>query len=230
VVALKTGTTNDSRDAWTIGYTPTVAVGAWMGNNDNSPMSQIASALIVSPMWKEYMDYILTKVNKEDFAQPDEASSDTKPFLKGIYQTADGVSHSELYWVDREDITGPAPTNPTKDPSFYNWERSVYAGSEGAGFPTINDGSIRININGSNSNISRKENLAVSLGGYDDQTTKVEYLINGTRVGDAALPPYSSNISLALVGNINPENEVRAVEYRKDGKTRSTSVYFTVRD
>jgi len=126
VVAIKTGTTNNSRDAWTIGYTPTVVLGAWMGNNDNKPMSQIASALIVSPMWKKYMDYILTKVNKESFIKPDEPSSDLKPFLKGIYRTEDGTAHSELYWIDRNDITGPSPSNPAKDPLFYNFENSIY--------------------------------------------------------------------------------------------------------
>ncbi len=126
VVALKTGTTNNSRDAWTIGYTPTVVLGAWMGNNDNKPMSQIASALIVSPMWKQYMDFILTKVNKESFIKPDEISSDIKPFLNGVYKTEDGVSHSELYWIDKDDITGPRPSNPAKDPLFYNFENSIY--------------------------------------------------------------------------------------------------------
>ena len=126
IVAIKTGTTNNSRDAWTIGYTPTLVVGAWIGNNSNKPMSQIASALIVSPMWKQYMDYLLTKTNKESFIKPDEISSDTKPFLKGIYQTNEGISHSELYWIDKEDITGPSPVNPGKDPLFYNFENSIY--------------------------------------------------------------------------------------------------------
>lgn len=126
IVAVKTGTTNNSRDAWTIGYTPTVVLGAWMGNNNNKPMSQIASALIVSPMWKQYMDYILTKVNKESFVKPEDISSDIKPFLKGVYRTEDGVAHSELYWIDRDDITGPKPLNPAKDPLFYNFENSIY--------------------------------------------------------------------------------------------------------
>ncbi|MEK7090620.1 MAG: PBP1A family penicillin-binding protein, partial [Patescibacteria group bacterium] len=42
-VAVKTGTTNDYRDAWVIGYTPNLAAGVWFGNNDNSPMSNVAS-------------------------------------------------------------------------------------------------------------------------------------------------------------------------------------------
>src|SRR6185503_16420306 len=50
-VAVKTGTTNNYRDAWTIGYTPNIVIGVWAGNNDNSPMSKKVSGFIVGPMW-----------------------------------------------------------------------------------------------------------------------------------------------------------------------------------
>ena len=46
-LAIKTGTTNDSRDAWTLGYTPDVAVGFWAGNDNNTPMNNAISALII---------------------------------------------------------------------------------------------------------------------------------------------------------------------------------------
>ena len=49
-VAAKTGTTNESRDAWTVGYTPTVAVGVWAGNNNNTPMVKEIAGYIVAPM------------------------------------------------------------------------------------------------------------------------------------------------------------------------------------
>ena len=39
-MAAKTGTTNDYKDAWVLGYTPSLAVGAWFGNNDNTPMEK----------------------------------------------------------------------------------------------------------------------------------------------------------------------------------------------
>lgn len=48
--AVKTGTTDDQRDAWTIGYTPQIAVGIWVGNNDNSPMSNGGSSM-AGPIW-----------------------------------------------------------------------------------------------------------------------------------------------------------------------------------
>lgn len=61
-VAVKTGTTNDKRDNWTIGYTNDVTVGVWVGNNDNSPMNQrIASGITgASPIWHNIMQKLLT--------------------------------------------------------------------------------------------------------------------------------------------------------------------------
>ena len=59
-VAVKTGTTNDKRDNWTIGYTSDYLTAVWVGNNDNSPMSQVASGITgASPIWHKIMVKIL---------------------------------------------------------------------------------------------------------------------------------------------------------------------------
>jgi len=59
-VASKTGTTNDYRDAWTIGYTPSIVTGVWVGNNDNTPMSYVASGVTgASPIWNKIVSYAL---------------------------------------------------------------------------------------------------------------------------------------------------------------------------
>ena len=55
-VAVKTGTTNDFRDNWTIGYTKDITVGVWVGNNDNSPMKSVASGVTgAAPIWSRIM-------------------------------------------------------------------------------------------------------------------------------------------------------------------------------
>lgn len=125
-VAVKTGTTNDYRDAWIVGYTPNLAVGAWAGNNDNSPMERKVSGLIVAPMWRELMDRTLPKVSHESFPPPPPVDPNLKPILRGEWYggSADSI-HSELYWIDRRNPTGPAPSNPGADPQFRNWEYSV---------------------------------------------------------------------------------------------------------
>lgn len=59
-VAVKTGTTNDFRDNWTIGYTPTDLVVAWVGNNDNTPMGGLTSGVTgAAPIWHNVMAHIL---------------------------------------------------------------------------------------------------------------------------------------------------------------------------
>jgi len=71
-VAAKTGTTDDKRDNWTIGYTPSVAVGAWVGNNDNSPMNQALASGVTgaAPIWNRIMRAALSGKRDEPFARP----------------------------------------------------------------------------------------------------------------------------------------------------------------
>lgn len=69
-VAAKTGTTNQDRDAWTIGYTPNLAVGVWAGNNDNTPM-KAGGAIAAAPVWHNFMAKIIDKRPKDTFARPD---------------------------------------------------------------------------------------------------------------------------------------------------------------
>jgi penicillin-binding protein 1C len=71
-VAVKTGTTSEFRDAWTVGYTPSVAVGVWAGNNDNRPMRSGADGVFVAaPIWKDYMTQILAGQPNETFVAYD---------------------------------------------------------------------------------------------------------------------------------------------------------------
>jgi 1A family penicillin-binding protein len=66
--AVKTGTTDDSRDAWTIGYTPDIAVGVWVGNNDNAIMDNGGSSM-AGPIWRNMMKNAIGS-NNPTFVQP----------------------------------------------------------------------------------------------------------------------------------------------------------------
>jgi 1A family penicillin-binding protein len=137
--AVKTGTSNDYRDAWIVGYTPNLVVGAWTGNNDNSPMEKKVAGLIVSPLWREMMDKELPDLPVESFVAPEpEDPADLKPVLRG---EVTNPPHSILYWVDKDNPRGPVPSNPARDPQFTNWEYAVQrwalsAGSLNAPTPT----------------------------------------------------------------------------------------------
>ncbi|MGB4867709.1 MAG: hypothetical protein WBP14_01495, partial [Candidatus Saccharimonas aalborgensis] len=68
-VAVKTGTTNDNRDAWTIGYTEDYVVGVWVGNNDNSVMRSGGSDM-AGPIWRNTMKKLLVTIPDKAFTMP----------------------------------------------------------------------------------------------------------------------------------------------------------------
>ncbi|NTV44289.1 MAG: PBP1A family penicillin-binding protein [Candidatus Yonathbacteria bacterium] len=150
-VAVKTGTTNDYRDAWIIGYIPQLSVGAWAGNNDNSPMEKKVAGYIVAPMWNEFMQTVLATYSIESFSPAPETPSDLPPILRGIWKggvtyTIDTLSgglateytpketreeravtgiHSILYWIDKDNPTQRRTNDPSSDPQFHLWEYPV---------------------------------------------------------------------------------------------------------
>jgi len=150
-VADKTGTTNDYKDAWSIGYTPEVVVGAWVGNNNNKPMEKKVAGMIVAPLWHEVMNAALASTTGEFFVKLPQIDQNLKPILRGFWQGnetyfIDKVSgklatdmtpeekkgevsilniHSILYWVDKNDPLGAPLKNPSDDPQFNSWEYSV---------------------------------------------------------------------------------------------------------
>ena len=124
-VALKTGTTNDYRDAWAFGYTPALAVGVWAGNSDNTPMQHSGTSILAAvPIWSDFLNKVLPNYPQESFTPPDPLPPNTKPMLNGQYIN-NGSIHSILYYVDKNDPVGPVPANPMNDPQFTDWEAGV---------------------------------------------------------------------------------------------------------
>lgn len=150
-VAAKTGTTNDYRDAWTIGYTPSIVTGVWVGNNNNKEMKRGADGSVVAaPIWHDYMNKILGNTPIEYFNAPDNKPTG-KPVLDGVINPDATVKidkfsgllaneftpqsaiaekqfnqvHDILYYVNKDDPRGPAPVDPKSDPQFDLWENAV---------------------------------------------------------------------------------------------------------
>lgn len=148
-VAGKTGTTNDNRDAWLIGYTPQVSVGVWTGNNDNSPMKKGSS--ISGKPWRAYMDEVIKGYDNESFNDYELPENfDTLPnMIKGDWYGGttvyiDKVSgklateftpeetkiavpqpdpHTILHWINKND---PRTLDDSRnDPQYRNWEYGV---------------------------------------------------------------------------------------------------------
>jgi penicillin-binding protein 1C len=69
--AVKTGTTNDFHDNWTVGYTPDVVVGAWVGNADNTPMFGVTGVSGAGPIWHNFMRAVLAGTPDKPFPRPE---------------------------------------------------------------------------------------------------------------------------------------------------------------
>ena len=156
-VAAKTGTTQDfndenkARDAWIIGYTPSLVAGVWVGNNNNIPIEKGGAGVAAAgPIWHDFMIAALKDNPIESFSKPDPVISE-KPILNGQYQIqvklkinknngllATGKTppelleeksfteiHEILWWLNKNDPQGPVPENPKSDSQFNNWEKSL---------------------------------------------------------------------------------------------------------
>jgi len=125
-VAAKTGTSQDpndetkAKDAWVIGYTPSLVAGVWTGNNDNTPIEKGGAGVAAAgPIWHDFMAQALKDAPIETFNKPDPIITD-KPILNGQRQI-----HEILYWLNKDDPQGAPPEKPDSDPQFKNWETAL---------------------------------------------------------------------------------------------------------
>ncbi|OGN23195.1 MAG: hypothetical protein A2918_04140 [Candidatus Yanofskybacteria bacterium RIFCSPLOWO2_01_FULL_42_49] len=110
-VAAKTGTTQENRDAWVVGYSPSVVTGVWVGNNRQESMTKEGAGISAAgPMWHEFMAKALQKRPNEEFIKPDLVSS-SEIMLNGNYENSD--PHTIFYYKDKGNS------------QFDNWEWAV---------------------------------------------------------------------------------------------------------
>ncbi len=131
--AAKTGTSNDFRDNWTMGYTPGLVVGVWTGNTDNSEMIGISGLTGAAPLWSAYIqgvysdyDLLADLANNEtqpptEFVAPPGLEQRPLCAISAITIGATECSRSDSEWfLTTNQATQPTP-NP--DPEFVSWER-----------------------------------------------------------------------------------------------------------
>jgi len=129
-VAVKTGTDTEYRDAWTIGYTTSLVVGVWAGNNDRSPVAKSGApaAMVAAPCWHEFMEKAFQYYPPTPFLKPDPYSLENvkTPMVNGRYIIEKKYKNS---------LTGEIKTFKEihtilyylnlNDPQFLNWELPV---------------------------------------------------------------------------------------------------------
>ena len=99
-VSVKTGTTNDKRDNWTIGYNSEVVVTVWVGNNDNAPMSAVASGVTgASPIWNKVISFVLKDKPQRFPTRPDTVTGKTICNETGMLPPPEGCTGRYEYFV-----------------------------------------------------------------------------------------------------------------------------------
>ena len=273
-VAVKTGTTNNNKDAWTIGYTPTLVTGVWVGNNDNSSMKKGGAAL-AGPIWNKFMTDALNILPTESFEAP-EINLDpatVKPVLRGVWQGNESFFvdrfsgklatdltppeareervitnvHSILYWVDKKDVTGPPPQNPSADPQFNHWEIPVQNWWNGnkysygtttyaerpTGFDDVHTDSSKPDVAilspNSMAYYSSDESIPLKVSSSASQSiTKIEVFINGSFVATLE-PPFNYSFKPSEIGNLKESNEIKIISYDAAFNRGESTAYFQVR-
>lgn len=257
-VAVKTGTTNSNKDAWTIGYSPNIVVGVWAGNNDNKPMKK-GGASLAGPIWNKFITEALATLPDERFEKPNTEFDPkiVKPVLRGNWQGnenffIDRISgklateftppetteekvitnvHTILWWVDKNNINGPAPTNPYDDSQFSHWEIPIqnwwainkykYKITIEAEKPLSIDDVHKENtasfttISEPNPLFRYQKNQKINIKITNTGTLplqKIDLFINDTFI-DTIYPPFSYSFIPSELENIKSENEIKIVAY-----------------
>lgn len=104
--AVKTGTTNDFRDNWAVGYTPQIAVGVWVGNTDNSTMVEMPAITGAAPIWKAVMTYAHRNLPVQEWVRPPGIARMTVCQISGLLPTPYCPTHQEIFKI------GTEPTAP----------------------------------------------------------------------------------------------------------------------
>jgi membrane peptidoglycan carboxypeptidase len=238
-VADKTGTTNDFHDVWVIGYTPSIAAGAWAGNNDNSPMARKIAAFIIAPLWHDFMVKALAKYSTapDDFTapSPDPDLDKLSPVLRGQWNVnpSQGV-HDILWWVNKDDPRSGSPGN-TSDSQWAYWDYPVqlWASSNGAFTGTTGQNTSGVVIPAPQSSFSitsPSAGVVIPWGPAFSatvsvpqgmQVSQVTYFINGSLVAVSNQPPFSATLNPQIHGI----STLRAVATTPQGSIEAQTIF-----
>jgi membrane carboxypeptidase/penicillin-binding protein PbpC len=147
LVAAKTGTTDNDKDAWQLGYTPSLTAAVWVGNTKPKQM-KAGGEVLAGQIWKRFMSEALKGTPVEKFPAPPPKELGLKPVLAGsdggikikvnslngkiatsstppdlIEEKTFLPPHDILYYVNRDDPRGPIPEPPCQDQQCENWEK-----------------------------------------------------------------------------------------------------------
>lgn len=229
-VAAKTGTTNNYKDAWTMGYTPSIATGVWVGNTIPSPMKGGGNKL-AGLIWNQFMREATKDTPVEQFLAPPPNDA-LKPVLRGsdggikvkvnmmngkiatsstppnlITEKIFLPPHDILNYVSKDDPRGPFPSNPNDDPQYENWEAA------------LQDWITRMDASGKNLSLEEPPTL-YDDGSYNSELTPTIEILS-------PLNNYSTTSrQLEIKVKAGSPRGIKQVTYELDGETIGTAPNF----
>ncbi|HEY1041716.1 MAG TPA: transglycosylase domain-containing protein [Candidatus Paceibacterota bacterium] len=258
-VAGKTGTTNNNKDAWLIGYTPEIAIGVWSGNNNNTAMKK--GSAISGPTFKEVMNEAIKLYGVTNFMPPEQIITG-KPILDGLWQgdTVDSRQigtdangnpiketvvqpnlHSELYWINRTDPTGPRPANPSAASSlFAHFEAGIikyfgYSGEQGDAVVLGGSGAPKKNgkaylLLETENKISRSKPTTISFEKAEPETEieYVEFTVGSKVIGRITNGSYRITVDPADVQNLGETSTLTVTTKLKNGELSNFEYKVTI--
>lgn len=233
-IALKTGTTNDYKDAWAIGYSPSFAVGVWAGNNDNTPMKRQGSSILAAlPIWHDFLSEALENQPRQVFNHP-EPSNVNKPILRGEYLINNEI-HNILHYVNKNNPLGPKPTNPSSSSQYENWEEGLIewlqTNPEFFNIEIPTNSEFKINIkNPANGSFIKNNKIKINADlTAEASIVKVEILLNekiiGQKTGDLGKKlNYTEEFE---VKDLKPQNKltIKALDNSSQSSEKTVIIY-----
>lgn len=212
--AVKTGTTDDARDAWTIGYTPTAAIGIWVGNNDNAAMRNGGSGM-AGPIWVNTMRQVLANTPNAPFTAP-----------TGVVQRqvcsdgsladgqVNGKTHSEYFLstaLPTTSCSAKVEEKPEEKPKEEDED------NEQTG-PTETATSLAASPNGG-SQFGKSVTLTATIAG-NSPAGSVVFMDNGIQIGSALVINGSASFSTSL---LTPGTHSLSARFTPSDTTKATS-------
>lgn len=243
-IAVKTGTTNNYRDAWIVGYTPSISIAAWVGNNDNRPIEKKAAGFIVAPMWNEIMRKAIEIYPAGNFNQPTPTDQTIKPIIRGVWNPTNSSGnptnqniHSILHWVDKNNPLGAQPQNPYTDPQYALWELGVQAWVAQQGFTTTNTDQqpisgeqFKITSPQNNDAVSKNNETYVIVALDGGLLSSGEVYINKEKVGTIDITTNSFSFTPREISKIKTNNNtLRVIVEDEQGNVYEDTIKFDVR-
>jgi penicillin-binding protein 1C len=255
-VAVKTGTTDDKRDNWAVGYTPSIAVGVWVGNNDNSPMNpKIASGVTgATPIWNKIISAALSGKGSEQFGKPDNVNALEIDALGGGLPCRDMPKRSEYFIKGTEPVRDCAVEKTLDGRDYYvflefdpvstdgrnRWQEGIdtWAKTQDSKYqipnglksePNKNPDDIRVNIS------KPSDHSQVDLG-FDVETNidtgrkinKIEFYIDGSIKDTKSDNSTSAKFSYTFSEANKGKHKIKVKAYNEAGKDAEQEITVSV--